>query len=388
MAKLGRNDPCWCGSGVKFKRCHGALDGGKPPARQLPAGALHVLAKFARERLEREKFAERHGEIIRPSHAFVGDSRYVVAGGAIYKQDGAPHRKFVNFIHDYALITLTEEWLDAEDAKPEDQRHQVVRWMTTFVEHNNGWKARLGPNGAFPPIGAGPAWFRFAYDLYLIRNNAKLEKRLLERLRDNKSFQGARYELAVAATFLCAGFDLRFEDETDNRTQHPEFIAVDRKTGLRIAVEAKSRRYQGVYDFRDGRPWSPEDGSDVRGVLAQALRKRTGLPYYICVDVNLPPAGKTPLNETGWPAQLGATFEDMERHAFGPENFPANGVLFTNDPSHHILTDHLDIRGAALWQLWRSAASPRVPHPEPDVSERICRGYFQRSTVPEEWPPQ
>jgi hypothetical protein len=23
-AKIGRNDPCWCGSGKKFKRCHGA----------------------------------------------------------------------------------------------------------------------------------------------------------------------------------------------------------------------------------------------------------------------------------------------------------------------------------------------------------------------------
>jgi len=22
-AKLGRNDPCWCGSGKKYKRCHG-----------------------------------------------------------------------------------------------------------------------------------------------------------------------------------------------------------------------------------------------------------------------------------------------------------------------------------------------------------------------------
>ena len=23
-ASIGRNDPCWCGSGKKFKRCHGA----------------------------------------------------------------------------------------------------------------------------------------------------------------------------------------------------------------------------------------------------------------------------------------------------------------------------------------------------------------------------
>jgi preprotein translocase subunit SecA len=23
-AKVGRNDPCWCGSGKKYKKCHGA----------------------------------------------------------------------------------------------------------------------------------------------------------------------------------------------------------------------------------------------------------------------------------------------------------------------------------------------------------------------------
>ena len=22
--QLGRNDPCWCGSGKKYKKCHGA----------------------------------------------------------------------------------------------------------------------------------------------------------------------------------------------------------------------------------------------------------------------------------------------------------------------------------------------------------------------------
>ena len=27
QAKLGRNDPCWCGSGKKFKKCHLGKDG-------------------------------------------------------------------------------------------------------------------------------------------------------------------------------------------------------------------------------------------------------------------------------------------------------------------------------------------------------------------------
>jgi len=22
-ARIGRNDPCWCGSGAKYKKCHG-----------------------------------------------------------------------------------------------------------------------------------------------------------------------------------------------------------------------------------------------------------------------------------------------------------------------------------------------------------------------------
>ena len=24
--RIGRNDPCWCGSGKKYKKCHGAAD--------------------------------------------------------------------------------------------------------------------------------------------------------------------------------------------------------------------------------------------------------------------------------------------------------------------------------------------------------------------------
>lgn len=29
--KLGRNDPCWCGSGVKYKKCHLDREQAEPP---------------------------------------------------------------------------------------------------------------------------------------------------------------------------------------------------------------------------------------------------------------------------------------------------------------------------------------------------------------------
>ncbi len=40
--QVGRNDPCWCGSGKKFKRCHGALTGISP---ERCAAGCHRLTK-------------------------------------------------------------------------------------------------------------------------------------------------------------------------------------------------------------------------------------------------------------------------------------------------------------------------------------------------------
>jgi uncharacterized protein len=35
MEKAGRNDPCPCGSGKKFKKCHGRQSGSKPIQAQV-----------------------------------------------------------------------------------------------------------------------------------------------------------------------------------------------------------------------------------------------------------------------------------------------------------------------------------------------------------------
>ena len=39
------NDPCWCGSGRKYKRCHKAEDGGAPGRTSVADGAAQVLAQ-------------------------------------------------------------------------------------------------------------------------------------------------------------------------------------------------------------------------------------------------------------------------------------------------------------------------------------------------------
>ncbi len=42
---LKSNDPCWCGSGRKYKRCHKASDNGAPGRTSVAAGAAAVLTR-------------------------------------------------------------------------------------------------------------------------------------------------------------------------------------------------------------------------------------------------------------------------------------------------------------------------------------------------------
>ncbi len=52
-AKVGRNDPCPCGSGQKFKKCHGAAGGAKVPSGPQQSGWHDVDARLVEELEER-----------------------------------------------------------------------------------------------------------------------------------------------------------------------------------------------------------------------------------------------------------------------------------------------------------------------------------------------
>ena len=62
------------------------------------------------------------------------------------------------------------------------------------------------------------AYLMVAYDLYVLRDNDKLQDDVVRRLRDRVQFEGARYQLYVAATFVRAGCAFTFDDESDGNT--------------------------------------------------------------------------------------------------------------------------------------------------------------------------
>src|SRR5581483_7429798 len=123
---------------------------------------------------------------------------------------------------------------------------------------------------------------------------SNLPDALVARLRDPVAYQGARYEIAVAAVFARLDCEIRFLDEEEELRgqKHVEFVATHRPSGQEIAVEVKSRHRVGViHQPGDADPDDPlrGDARGVRGLYMAAVAKAPeDMPFMIFIDVNAP----------------------------------------------------------------------------------------------------
>jgi hypothetical protein len=369
-----KNSKCPCGSGKKYRKCHGKQK------RLLATVAQH----FKRKEEQRQSFSQTHGLARPPMSAMLGDKRMIVIGGSIYRQTQEGPYGFVNVCHDCGLEVFGVPYLVEQEQRPLHERHPALQWMYTYVDHHQ----RLAEQGQQVAdahrTGAGAAWLRFGYDLFTIRDNAKLQACLTKRLLDANDFQAARHELAVAAVCVAAGFALEFEDESDNRRKHPEFIGTDRLTGAQIAVEAKSRRRRGVKGFAGGYDVPAGQDVGIRGLVLDGFSKHSHLPIYIFVDVNLPPV---PDDDTyrRWLGELDHTMGDLAAEGYA-DPCPANAVFFTNDPSHYVLADRIKNPRDSLWFKHYESNTPRVRHPAPNMVRRFLDAFTARIAPPSDFP--
>jgi hypothetical protein len=372
--KPSKNSKCPCGSGKKYRKCHGRHD------RIARSAARH----FQEMERARQEYVLKHGHARPPVSAMLGDKRMIAVGGAIYKQVQEGPYGFMNFVHDCGLELFGVPYLEEQERKPLGERHPALQWMYTYVEHHQRMERDKHASAEGYQIGAGGAWFRFGYDLFTIRDNAKLHARLRRRLLNALDFQSARHELAVAAICIAAGFEIDFEDESDNSRKHTEFVATDKLTGLRIAVEAKSRHRRGVKGFSTGRAIAPGTEVSVRSLVLDGYQKHSVLPSYLFVDANLPPSPDEATFRR-WMIEIDQTMHDLAVEGYA-DPCPVNAVYFTNDPSHYIPTGRLGSAGDRLWFKHFTAESPRIPHPETDLATRFLDAFTARIAPPRDFP--
>ncbi len=331
----------------------------------------------------RREFTEKYGDMKPPTVIRLGDKLVSVVEGGIYQQiQGGPYN-FPNVLHDHALLFFGVPYLEEEEKKPLDERHPALQWMYRAVEHREKLIQEQPDALETDQYGFNAAWLRFAYDLYTIRDNAKLEARLKKRLLSKKDFQGARHELKVAALSIAAGFSIEFENEKDNAIGHAEFVGTG-KSGMKIAVEAKSRHRHGVHGFEGGKKLEPGAKADVRDIILDAYKKKTPLPLFAFIDANLPPATTSEQLHAWW-NEIFDTMADLEKEGYA-DQCPANVLFICNDPSHYVGDRQINNETDELWILHFEAKDPRVAHPATDMAERLKRAHEQRIAPPDEIP--
>jgi hypothetical protein len=318
----------------------------------MPQGLIEKIEK------ENER-SQRFGETRPLIHADWQGHKWVAVGERFYWGNW---RFFPDFLQFYIKVVLTPAWGKAELTKPLAERHPVMQWYDGMCHFQQAQPRDAVGNMSFLPDGCTMAYLLLAYDLFALRHHQSLQSVVVHRLKHIDQFQGARYELFVAATCIRAGFDIEFEDERDSTRKHSEFIATHRKSKSKLSVEAKSRHRPGVL----GRAGTPEPpGARPTGIgrlLRDAIAKATNLPHIIFIDVNTPPSDASPF-EKAWFKDV---MEEVDKSGTvtGTDCAPFNLIVFTNHPFHYVA------RGTTSPSPETITTMPRNPCvPVTDVSE-------------------
>jgi hypothetical protein len=167
----------------------------------------------------------------------IDGNRIVVAGPRIFRVPST--WSFQEFLLFYGQSQLGEDWIVRNTQNGQGLHPLVIH----LIKGRSG--ARLTGSGDRKFVGitmSGDlfAFLSFAYDLFTLADNAVVQESLFDRLRNPDQYQGARYEMFVAASLLRAGFKIVFEDESDISTSHCEFTATSKQTDRSFSVEAKA----------------------------------------------------------------------------------------------------------------------------------------------------
>ena len=375
---------------LRFKKPKPLSSRSKVKADSVPEGTLTQaeLVRRANEIFETQAIEEsqrvsKFGKIKPIITAENWGKRLVAVGGVLYSGNW---KYFADFLDAFLQARFGGDWTEAQTKLDPIEKHPLTLWRTRALIYAK--KALMGApqDKGVLPNGSMAAYFGFAYDLYVVDHNNNLDDRLLQRLKNREQFQGARHELFAEATCLRAGFTVAHEDATDPSRRHVEFIATDPQSGIRLAVEAKSRHRPGVI-AQFGAP-EAEDQADFKfsRLVNDAIAKQSTLPLAIFVATNLPP--RRARNFFGEPASkpvatryLKAIIEGFRKRNGGHD--PYNLLVFTNFPHHYGRDDERDPRRDWIAHI---AQAPVLTVPNPDVLLRLATAAELYGVVPNTFP--
>lgn len=381
-----RNAPCPCDSGKRYMHCCGSLpaaaepvaieDSGLPPA--LIEGAMKAFAQMRRRR----EWPQRFGATPPSVHHLWQGKRIVSAGNTLYQLD--PNESWYGFLYGLLIEQLGGEWIDAENAKPYGRRHILARWYFDIYlreRDEQGNFTRFDPDH---DVGATLAFRSVAYDVFCMMQAMNLPEKLIARLKHPDQFEGARYELWVAATLARAGFSIEFADEDDRSSRHGEGIATHHESGKKYWIEAK-RKHRPFFDYLQAMIDKVMLKVDAK-LVAAAMQKPADDERLIFIDVNRPPWDRSDIDAPWIPAfrKSLSQLEQQTRFQDAPE---LNAfVIVTNHPYHFLSNVRPDPRqhffSTAFNKPGLKWASFEADHPDVHALMRSITDHF---AIPEDF---
>ena len=373
--KIGRNQPCPCGSRKKYKKCCLMKSEGKFWGQiENDINVQEIWAQHKKFIQEEKIRKERLGEvqpIISLDHK---GHKVVKVGSTLYFSKEC--KTFTDFLFYYIKKALGEDWGNNEIKKPDEEKHPIIRWYQDVCRIQA--LQQKGADGLYSmvPSGVVAGYINLAYDLYILADNLKLQKEVVNRLKKKDQFQGARYELYTAATCIRAGFNIDYEDESDRSEKHPEFIARHKQSGQVIAVEAKSRHRSELLG-KSSNSIGEIMKADIGRLLSKAISKKPSMPYVIFIDLNLPPLPYNSIPED-LQTELLQTVDRISKNYGSPPD-PFNLIIFTNHP-HHYGDDNLPDPTKHVIISW--SENPQHKPLYPESVKGLFKAALQYGNVP------
>lgn len=329
MQNLG-NYPCSCGSGKKYIKCCVL----KNKKSEIPS---EVINQLSRMKFEEDKLRSM-GIYINYVKPLIHDGKkFWALGGRLYF-NRRPEETFHEFIVEILKDTLGREWWHGEFGA--QQKHFIILCYLHYLEwskKNATEENRVDDNTWMGfPDGWSQSLISLAFDVATLQHTNNLPEKILDRLKHKDQYQGARYEVAIAAIFARLDCEIDFLDDREDVTQkHCEFFAKHRPSGIVIAVEAKSRHRPGVIHTVGVEDDRKNMKGDVQGLINRALKQNPGdKPFMIFIDVNSPPTPDIKPYERQWSKDIEKVMKRKgECTQENPD--PWNGIFFTNFSSHY-----------------------------------------------------
>jgi hypothetical protein len=363
LRQVRRNQACPCGSGKRFKHCHGAFQSEATTKQEHDA----FVRQKCREHEAREWQRRKQQGLGRPIVSFLsGETRFVAVFDTLFWSK--TWKTFHDFLREYPNHIFGADWLRSETIKRRTERHPFAELRIRAWEDAKRLAEKRGTIFSIPQTAATTAFLQLSYNLYLTAHNVRLQNWLVRRLKNRAQYWGAVYETYVTAAFIRAGFEIKFEDEADCGKSHCEFTATYPKSQKRFSVEAKSRNRSD--QTRAQASASLREHLSVGRQLKKALKKKADHPRVVFIEVGAPEMDSEAIAQH----IVAESIQDLrERESSllidrGPA--PPAYVFVTNYPYYQ----HLDLPLAASMIL---ATGFKIPDFGPDEPFTDAHAYIR-----------